>query len=203
MTNERLQRKLMQTPRMSHRCGSPPLPTPAWEEVHNNPDQQGQGAHGRWGTPTGSWGHESCWDGQGCDVIAATQPLQEPLFAGSELAAPALSVLEELGGMQPDPGAVRGHGAELGAAVLAPTSLTPRRGAEQAGGGFWGSGWRASWGRGAGATAQSALMELLLLQGDCYFIGLFLAARPSWEEDGWVLSWERLFACCRSPGAGL
>ncbi|XP_071884536.1 bladder cancer associated transcript 1 isoform X3 [Anas platyrhynchos] len=39
MTNECLQRELMQTPRTSLQCGSPPLPTPAWKEVS-------------WGVPT-------------------------------------------------------------------------------------------------------------------------------------------------------
>lgn len=39
--------------------------------------------------------------------------------------------------------------------------------------------WFALRGWGAGAAARCALIELLLLQGDCYFIGLFLAVRPS------------------------
>lgn len=46
MTNECLQRELMQTPRTSLQCGSPPLPTPAWKEVQNNPDQRGWGHTG-------------------------------------------------------------------------------------------------------------------------------------------------------------
>lgn len=70
MTNECLQRELMQTPRTSLQCGSPPLPTPAWKEVQNNPNQW---AGGTWGTPMGTWGHESFRDGQRCKDIAATQ----------------------------------------------------------------------------------------------------------------------------------
>lgn len=169
------------------------------ERGTKQPRPAGLGAHG--GPQWAPGATRASGMGRGAKTLL---PLSnKPLFAGLELAAPAPSILVELGGMRPAPAAVWGRGAELGAAVPAPTSLTPWCGAEQAAGCFWGCGWRASWGRGAGATTQSALMELLLLQGDCYFIGLFLAARPSWEEDGWVLSWERLFACCRSPGTGL
>lgn len=54
---------------------------------------------------------------------------------------------------------------------------TPSRRGSGAGGGSRGSGSRAPRSWGAGAAARSSLIELLLLQGDCYFIGLFLAAR--------------------------
>lgn len=65
----------------------------------------------------------------------------------------------------------RCRGAVPGAAVsLLPSS---RRGRWRLPG-FWLS----PRSRDAGAAARSALIELLLLQGDCYFIGLFLATQP-------------------------
>lgn len=106
-----------------------------------------------------NWGLKAAGTEQRCKVSTA-------LLAGWELAV-----------CYTWKGSIRG-GAEWGAAKPGATGLGPHTMT-------WGTVSRRRlrgfglWSWGAGAAACCALIELLLLQGDCYFIGLFLAVRPS------------------------
>lgn len=163
--------------------------------------QPGHAAGG--GAPTGNSGHESFWDrgevrSDRCHSAAAINP--SPLLlpagrrdaGGAELPASYAGTCsrgcatgqrgaspEKPSEAEPAPGGGTGPwGSSRCCRAGSCRRRTVAAGQSGAGGGSRGSGSRAPWSWGAGATARSALIELLLLQGDCYFIGLFLAALP-------------------------
>lgn len=91
MTNERLQRKLLQTSSTSDQDGSAPRPTSAWEAAHEHPQGArvpcSQGMRRVQKPRRGNSGHESCWDrgevrSDGCSSAAAVKPLSSLLPAG-------------------------------------------------------------------------------------------------------------------------
>lgn len=146
--------------------------------------------------PTGNSGHESCWDrgevqsNRCCSAINPSSPLLLPAGRRGAGGAEAARILcrhtepwlcrraTRSISLRRRP-ARREHGA-VGQHCRASSCHrhAAAAGPSGAGGGSRGSGSGAPWSWDAGATARSALIELLLLQGDCYFIGLFLAAQP-------------------------
>lgn len=70
MTNECLQRELMQTPRTSLSVDLPLCQHLHGKRYKTTPTSRAGGTRG---TPMGNWGHESCRDGQRCKDIAAIQ----------------------------------------------------------------------------------------------------------------------------------
>lgn len=137
MTNERSQRKLMQTSSTSDEGASAPRPTSAREEAREQP--QGAGApearaeEPRWPV----WAKRAAGTGEMCEAIAATLLLDKPLSSSQQagdvpeahpmLACAAMAVpwgSEEHPWRSPV-GQSQGRGAAPGAAVPGPIAAVP------------------------------------------------------------------------------
>lgn len=160
------------------RCGSNP-------NEHGFPAARARGGRT---SPDGQRSQESCRDSgevrsHRCHSAAAIRGRRDA--GNSELPAPCACACSRCcaaargifgGEAQRDGAGARQERGAVGQRQELPCRFpTPSRRGSGGGGGSRGSGSRVPRSWGAGAAARSTLIELLLLQGDCDFIGLFLA----------------------------